>query len=78
MADRLGIDNLNKWASLLGLTSKTGIELAGETTGVVGNQNVLYDPSLGITEQRSSKSNYVARTILKTLRDTGEAPGPQL
>lgn len=75
VADRLGIDNLNKWASLLGLTSKTGIELAGETTGVVGNQNVLYDPSLGITEQRSSKSNYVARTILKTLRDTGEALG---
>ena len=36
---------------------------------------MLYDPSLGITEQRSSKSNYVARTILKTLRDTGEALG---
>lgn len=75
VADRLGIDNLNKWASLLGLTSKTGIELAGETTGVVGNQTVLYDPNLGITEQRSSKTNYVARTILRTLRDTGEALG---
>lgn len=75
VSDRLGIDNLNKWASLLGLTSKTGIELSGETAGVVGNQNVLYDPTRGITNQRSSKSNYVARTILKTLSDTGEALG---
>ncbi|MGN1250470.1 MAG: peptidoglycan D,D-transpeptidase FtsI family protein, partial [Candidatus Spyradocola sp.] len=71
VADRLGIDNLYKWASLLGLTSKTGIELSGETTGVVGNQSVLYDSSRGITSQKSSKSNYVARTIMKTLRDTG-------
>lgn len=75
VADRLGIDNLYKWASLLGLTSKTGIELSGETAGVVGNQSVLYDSSRGITSQKSSKSNYVARTIIKTLRDTGEALG---
>lgn len=73
VADRLGIENLYKWTSLLGLTSKTGIELPGETTGVVGNQTVLYDSSRGITGQKSSKSNYVARTIMKTLRDTGEA-----
>lgn len=75
VSDRLGIDNLYKWASLLGLTSKTGIELSGEATGVVGNQSILYDSSRGITEQRSSKSNYVARTIVKTLRDAGEALG---
>lgn len=75
VSDRLGIDNLYKWASLLGLTSKTGIELSGETTGVVGNQSVLYDSSRSITGQRSSKSNYVARTIIKTLSDTGEALG---
>lgn len=73
VSDRLGIENLYKWASLLGLTSKTGIELSGETTGVVGNQSILYDESRSITNQRSSKSNYVARTILKTLRDTGVA-----
>ncbi len=75
VSDRLGIENLYKWSSLLGLTSKTGIELSGETTGVVGNQGVLYDASRGITAQQSSKSNYVARTIIKTLRDTGEALG---
>ena len=75
MADRLGIEKLYKWASLLGLTSKTGIELSGEVAGVVGNQSVLYDSSRGITSQRSSKSNYVARTILKTLRNTGDALG---
>lgn len=75
VADRLGIEKLYKWASLLGLTSKTGIELSGEVAGVVGNQSVLYDSSRGITSQRSSKSNYVARTILKTLRNTGDALG---
>lgn len=73
VSDKLGIENLYKWASLLGLTSKTGIELSGETTGVVGNQSILYDEARSITNQRSSKSNYVARTILKTLRDTGVA-----
>ena len=36
---------------------------------------MLYDSSRGITSQRSSKSNYVARTILKTLRNTGDALG---
>ena len=36
---------------------------------------MLYDSSRGITSQKSSKSNYVARTIMKTLRDTGEALG---
>ena len=75
VADMLGIEKINKWASLLGLTSKTGIELSGETTGVVGNQSVLYDSARSITSQKSSKTNYVARTIKKTLSDTGEALG---
>lgn len=75
VADLLGIDRLVQWASTLGLTSKTGIELPGEATGSVGNQSVLYDPSLGITSQRVEKANYVARTIMKLLEVTGEDLG---
>ena len=44
VADRLGVDLLNKWADALGLTSKTGVELPGEVAGQVGNQLTLYDP----------------------------------
>lgn len=72
VSDRLGIDRLVQWASILGLTSKTGIELPGEATGSVGNQAFLYDPNLGITSQRVEKANYVARTIIKLLQVTGE------
>lgn len=71
VTDRLGINTLVKWASLLGLTSKTGIELPNEATGSVGNQSVLYDANLGVTSQRVEKTNYVARTIKKLLYNTG-------
>ena len=37
VADRLGIDELNKWADFLGLTSKTNVELLGEMAGQVAN-----------------------------------------
>ncbi len=75
VADLLGIDRLVQWASTLGLTSKTGIELPGEATGSVGNQSILYDSNLGITSQRVEKANYVARTIIKLLQVTGEDLG---
>ena len=32
----MGIDTLNEWAGKFGLTSKTGIELPGESTGICG------------------------------------------
>jgi penicillin-binding protein 2 len=42
VADDLKIDKLNKWADLLGLTTKTNIELPNEAAGQVGNQSTLY------------------------------------
>ena len=45
-AYRLGIDKLNEWAGKFGLTSRTGIELTGETEGIVGGQKVLFDNTL--------------------------------
>lgn len=41
-ADRLGIDALHSWAERLGLTSKTNIQLTGESTSVVGDPEHLY------------------------------------
>ena len=35
---RLGIDRLVKWAEKLGFTSRTGIELTGETKGIIGGR----------------------------------------
>lgn len=54
VAYRMGIDNLNKWGKMLGLTDKTGIELPSESTGQIGGQNILYDSSKGIQEQKTS------------------------
>ena len=42
VADRLGVERLQKWANLLGLTEKTGIELPNEVTGQIGSQESLY------------------------------------
>lgn len=54
VAYRMGIDKLNKWGQKLGLTSKTNIELPNEAIGQIGGQEVLYDPSKGIQEQKTS------------------------
>lgn len=43
VADRLGIDLINKWCSKLGLDSLTGLEIPGETAGQIGGQKVLFD-----------------------------------
>jgi penicillin-binding protein 2 len=45
VADRIGIENLNKWADLFGLSSETNVELLGENAGQVANELTLYDPS---------------------------------
>ena len=55
---RLGTENLTKWAAQLGLTSRTGIELNGESLPYVGNQEKLYDPDRSISNQYTSKPLY--------------------
>lgn len=49
---RLGIDKLDRWANLLGLGEKTGIELAGEEAG--GTAGPAYTESLGGTWQEGN------------------------
>jgi len=46
VSSRLGIDLLTKWSDMLGLTSKTGIELPGEAVGQTANQEVLLKTSI--------------------------------
>ncbi len=43
-------DKLYKYASLFGLTSKTGIDLPGELRSVVGTQTTLYDQTKAMGE----------------------------
>lgn len=73
VADRLGIDRLSQWASKLGLTLKTDIELTSESTGVVGNQAVLYDPAKPLAKQGSA-----ARTVGANLRTLLVGVGQEL
>ncbi len=75
VSDRLGIEPLYRWASLLGLTSKTGIELPSEATPVVGNPLMLYDPELSVEAQRTSKPVIVANAIKRTIREAGASMG---
>ena len=65
IADRLGIKDLNKWADLLGLSSKTNVELLGEMAGQVANENTLYDP----TKNPTGTSLVVYNAIRKTITD---------
>lgn len=49
VANRLGIDLINKWCHLLGLDMTTGVEIAGEAQGQIGGQDVLFDNEGSIT-----------------------------
>ena len=51
----MGIDRLYQWAAALGLTSRTNVELPGEATSFVGNQNMLYDPAKSVNRQQTAK-----------------------
>ncbi len=66
VADKLGVDLLNRWADQLGLTSKTNIELPGEVTGQVGNQLTLYDPD----SSPGGVASLVYSSIKKLMKDT--------
>ena len=67
-----GATDIYKWAAQLGLTSKTNIELPGETTSFVGNQNMLYDPDVPINEQQTYKPQIAAAAIRNKIYAIGE------
>ena len=73
LSSRLGEERLYRYASLFGLTSKTGIDLPGEVRSVVGCQNTLYDPSKAVNEanQDTSLPIIVFNSIKKHLRNCG-------
>jgi len=66
---RLGVTKLYEWSASLGLTSKTNIELPGEATSFVGNQNMLYDPERSIADQYTSKPMLADLAIRELLTD---------
>ena len=75
LSSRLGEERLYRYASLFGLTSKTGIDLPGEVRSVVGCQNTLYDPSKAVNEanQDTSLPIIVFNSIKKHLRNCGQS-----
>ena len=77
LSSRLGEERLYRYASLFGLTSKTGIDLPGEVRSVVGSQNTLYDTSKPMNEanQDTSLPIIVFNSIKKHLRNCGSSRG---
>ena len=75
LSSRLGEDRLYRYASLFGLTSKTGIDLPGEVRSVVGCPKALDDPSKPVNEakQHTSLPIIVFNSIKKHLRNCGES-----
>ena len=75
LSSRLGEERLYRYASLFGLTSKTGIDLPGEVRSVVGCQNTLYDPIKAVNEanQDTSLPIIVFNSIKKHLRNCGQS-----
>ncbi|MDO4482947.1 MAG: penicillin-binding transpeptidase domain-containing protein [Clostridia bacterium] len=73
LGSRLGEQRLYHYASLFGLTSKTGIDLPGEVRSVVGSQNTLYDTTKAMNEasQDTSLPIIVFNSIKKHLRNCG-------
>ena len=72
MGYRLGAAKIYKWAAALGLTSKTNIELPGETTSFVGNQEMLYDPDVAIENQYTSKPLLAANAVRALIEKIGK------
>ena len=75
IGEELGITNITKWAAALGLTSKTNVELPGESTSFVGNQQTLYDSSRTIAEQYTDKPRIAYERIYARLVEAGTARG---
>ena len=74
LADRLGEERLYRYASMFGLTSKTGIDLPGEVRSVVGSQNTLYDTTkaMGESQQDTALPIIVFNQIKNHLKNCGE------
>ncbi len=75
IGQRLGSTGITKWAAQLGLTSKTGIELNGESTSFVGNQEKLYDRDRAFNAQFTSKPLYAYYTIIRKFEEIGKERG---
>ena len=75
LSSRLGEERLYRYASLYGLTAKTGIDLPGEVRSVVGCQNTLYDPSKAVNEanQDTSLPIIVFNSIKTHLKNCGRS-----
>lgn len=71
VARMLGIDGINKWSDMFGLTSKTGVELTGEATGHVASPKVLFDNAKEIARQLTYKPYLVKESIKKQLNIYG-------
>ena len=73
LGSRLGEERLYRYASLFGLTSRTGIDLPGEVRSVVGCQNTLYDPTKDMSEasQDTSLPIIVFNAIKSHLKNCG-------
>ncbi len=70
-----GTDRLYKYATQMGLSSKTGIELNGELRSIVGNQNNLYDSTVSLTEQVTDTPIIVANAIKTHIRNFASSYG---
>lgn len=68
-------ERLYKYASQMGLTSKTGIDLPGELRSIVGNQTNLYDMDVSLEEQVTSTPIIVANAIKRHLINYGASYG---
>ncbi|MDL2206961.1 hypothetical protein LJC33_08655 [Eubacteriales bacterium OttesenSCG-928-N13] len=75
IGQRLGSEGITKWAALMGLTSRTGIELPNESASFVGSQSFLYDADRGIDDQYTSKPIFAASMIKRALRRVGTDRG---
>lgn len=77
LGSRLGEERLYRYASLLGLTSKTGLDLPGEVRSVVGCQTSLYDTTKAMNEasQDTSLPIIVFNAIKTHLKNCGASRG---
>ena len=70
-----GSNLLYQYAAKMGLTTRTGVQLPGETRSVVGNQTSLYDPTVSVSEQETSRPLLTAAKIKQHLRNIGASYG---
>jgi len=71
-AYRLGNEALYDWAETFGLTTRTGIEVSGESLSYVASQQTYYNPENGLYEQATSIPAYIASRIRSYIRQVGD------